>query len=351
MFSVVGDKFDLILAGYATTVASTLMSYGLPALAAATTLWVLISGYAILMGQAETDVRAWAWRVARVVGINALVGTSAIYTSRIIPWVDGVMYELAQVIVPGTFAAAMSKSPWGLIDQVQSAINAFSAAIQTDAGVGGWMFHLDLMAAWLLVAIAAAIMEYVCAYVVLIAKVGEALYLAVGPIFIALAMFGPTTRFFWSWVSCLMSAVATMLVAFFLVGFIVYFGQNVIESTVAANGLIHASVNIFAQAVGLCGVLFLLAVIAWQAPALGGALTGGNAMQQGGAMFKDLLLFTRGRAGGGPRSPAAAGSISPAGGGRNAAGVLARGASAAGRYAASGARWAYQRAAAAARAR
>ena len=353
MFSYIGDKFDALLNGYATSVASAFMSYGFPVLLTATTLWVLSSGYAILMGQAGTDLRAWVWRAGRVVAINALVGATALYTSRLIPAIDGTMYDLAKLMLPNAGAVApMSQSPWGLIDQVQVAINSFAAAIQTDAGTGGWMFHLDLMAAWILVAFAAAMMEFVCAYVVLIAKVGEALYLAVGPIFIALAIFDSTTRFFWSWVSCVVSAIATMVVAFFLVGLIIYFGENAIASTVNQQGLIWPAVNIFAQAVGLCGVLFLLAVIAWQAPALGGALTGGPAMQQGGGLVKDVLLYARYRGSRQPQQPGPVGSVEPSRGlGRAAAGYVARAAGAVGRAGVTGGRWAYQRAAAAARGR
>ena len=352
MFSYVGDRFDAILNGYATSVSAAFMSYGFPALVAATTLWVLSSGYAILMGQAQTDVRAWVWRAGRVVAVDALVGTSALYTARLIPAVDGAMYDLARLMLPNAPGVApMNASPWGLIDQVQLAIDGFAAAVQTDAGSGGWMFHLDLMAAWLLVAIAAAFMEFVCAYVVLIAKVGEALYLAVGPVFIALAIFDSTTRFFWSWVSCVVSAVATMVVAFFLVGLIVYFGQHAIQSTVNQQGLIWPAVNIFAQAVGLCGVLFLLAVIAWQAPALGGALTGGPAMQQGGGLVKDVLLYARYRTSRQPPQSGAVGSVEPSRGWGRAAAHAARAAATVGRAGISGARWAYQRAAAAARGR
>ena len=352
MFSYVGDRFDSILHGYATSVASGFMSYGFPVLATATALWVLSSGYAILMGQGATDARTWVWRAGRVLAINTLVGTADLYTSRLIPSIDGTMYDLAKMMLPDAASVApMSPSPWGLIDQVQVAIDSFAAAIQTDAGTGGWMFHLDLMAAWFLVAFAAAIMEFVCTYVVLIAKVGEALYLAVGPIFIALAIFDSTTRFFWSWVSCVVSAIATMLVAFFLVGLIIYFGQNAISSTVNQQGLIWPAVNIFAQAVGLCGVLFLLAVIAWQAPALGGALTGGPAMQQGGGLVKDVLLYARYSTSRRPPLSGPIGSVEPSRGFGRTAAYAARAAAAAGRAGVSGARWAYQRAAAAARGR
>ena len=352
MFSYVGDRFDAILNGYATSVASAFMSYGLPLLATATALWVLASGYGILMGHSTTDVRAWVWRAGRVVAINAVVGTTALYTGRLVPAIDGAMYDFARLMLPNASATTlMSASPWALIDQVQFAVNRFAAAVQTEAGTGGWMFHLDLLAAWILVAIGAAFMEFVCAYVVLIAKVGEALYLAVGPVFIALAMFDATTRFFWSWVSCVASAIATMVVAFFLVGLILYFGQNVIASTVNQQGVILPAVNIFAQAVGLCGVLFLLSVIAWQAPALGGALTGGPAMQQGGGLVKDMLLYARYSAARPTSLPGPAGTVAPAGAIPRAAAYAARAAAAAGRTGVSGVRWAYQRAAAIARGR
>jgi len=173
----------------------------------------------------------------------------------------------------------------------------------------------------------------------------------VGPVFIALAMFDATTRFFWSWVSCVASAIATMVVAFFLVGLILYFGQNVIASTVNQQGVILPAVNIFAQAVGLCGVLFLLSVIAWQAPALGGALTGGPAMQQGGGLVKDMLLYARYSAGRQSPPPGPAGTVAPSGSLQRAAAYAARATAAAGRAGVSGARWAYQRAAAVARGR
>src|SRR6266404_3069546 len=137
MFSYVGDRFDSILHGYATSVASGFMSYGFPVLATATALWVLSSGYAILMGQGATDARTWVWRAGRLLAIDALIGTTAFYTSRLVPAIDGTMYDLAQAMLPNSASIApMSRSPWGLIDQVQVAINGFAAAIQTDAGTG-----------------------------------------------------------------------------------------------------------------------------------------------------------------------------------------------------------------------
>ena len=95
--------------------------------------------------------------------------------------------------------------------------------------------------------------------------------------------------------------------------------------------MIWPAVNIFAQAVGLCGVLFLLAVIAWQAPALGGALTGGPAMQQGGGLVKDVLLYARYRGSRQPPQPGPVGSVEPSRGFGRAAGYMARAAAAAGR--------------------
>jgi type IV secretion system protein VirB6 len=353
VFATFGDQFDLILQTYATTVAANFMNYGVPVLGAAVTIWVLLSGYALLTGQADGNAAAWAWRAGKVVLITALIGSSAYYTSSLIPWVDKEIYELAKVMIPaapgGGSPVPMSESPWALIDAVDVTFQKFGAAIQAEAQPGGWMFHLDLIAAWLLVALFVAIMEFVCAYVVLVAKMGEALYLAVGPLFIALAMFPATVRFFWSWVSCLASAVATMMVAFFLVGLVIWFGNAALSSTLASTGFLNSSVNLFGQAVGLVGVLFLLAVIAWQAPALGGALTGGPAMQQGGGLVKDMLLWTRTRAGGAAAGQGqGAGAISRGGGLAQAAGRYAgRGASAA----ASGVRAAYQRAAAFARGR
>src|SRR5437879_2895662 len=106
MFSYVGDRFDAILNGYATEVSSAFMSYGLPVLATATALWVLSTGYAILMGQGATDVRAWVWRAGRVVAINAVVGTTALYTGRLIPAIDGTMYDLAALMLPNAAGVA-----------------------------------------------------------------------------------------------------------------------------------------------------------------------------------------------------------------------------------------------------
>jgi type IV secretory pathway VirB6-like protein len=198
--------------------------------------------------------------------------------------------------------------------------------------------------------LASGIVMFVVAYIVLVAKLYLWFYLAVGPLFIVLATFNATTQFFWSWVKCVVTSVVTMMVAFFIVGVVVYVSEHVIDASVSSLGTVQKTINVLGDSAGLVAILLLMALIAYQAPHVAASLTGGSPMSQGGSLARDVMRFVQSR-GLGAAGPGTSGSVQPQG----AMGRMMRGAQQlAGRAtSAVGLRtqMAYQRAAAAARSR
>jgi type IV secretion system protein VirB6 len=292
MFSKLGTAIDTLLNGYAATAAAAIMTMMAAPLVVGATIWVLLQGYAILMGHQQGDVAAFVWKSFRIILIAGFVAAAGTYTTDIIPFANGLATDMAATLIPNNPGNTnplngTDASVWTAIDGVQTSLNAFEQSVYAATGATGWMGSLDLLFSYLVVAVAVFLVQLVAVFVVIVAKLALAFYLAIGPVFIAMAMFDTTKRLFDSWVSCVLSSVVLMWVAFFVLGLAIYFAQNMLQSTAGTSGWASAT-NVFAQCFGLAALLVCMALVIWQGPNLASGLTGGTAVSQGSGLLRDV---------------------------------------------------------------
>lgn len=238
---------------------------------AAVTLYILLYGFAVIRGKIRTPLMELAWRSVGLIAVTSLALNLGYYQQ----WVQGVFLDT----LPAQLAGALSgtTNPSGVIGGVQDLWNAGAktasdmfknVSVGSLAGGSGFADAFGGLLVYIITGLCCAI-----AFVeILLARLALSLVILVGPIFIGLAMFEETRRWFWSWVSQAVTYVTLQVL-------IVAVGQLAIALASQAGKLMGA--NPVAGAFGgnvliLVVLLVSIAVLYLRAHALASAIAGGH---------------------------------------------------------------------------
>lgn len=255
-------------------------------------LYVVLYGYALLRGAISEPVMDFAIRSLKLAFLY-LLATTAAY--------DDVVTRPLFTDLPNALTAAISGAETAGVGAAFDQFFAYAAylgeTISRDASAFNPGPYVVSAAVFVLGALAAALGFGV----VLIAKLALALLIALGPIFIACALFDATRRFFFGWLSQAVNYLvlfALILVIFELVLSLVRDQWGAIEGgDPMMGGLIFI-------ALCLLGAIFFL-----QTPAIAAGIAGGASA--GLADFANAAALGAGR----PAGPPDAGRPAPRGGG------------------------------------
>jgi type IV secretion system protein VirB6 len=265
-------------------------------LRAALVLYVLLYGFGILRGSIQEPVMDFAVRSIKLALVYMLATTVA-YTT----YVTEPLFN----VLPNTLARAISGSG---VPDVGSAFDQFFARaaylaerIASEASpidFGPWILAALV---WLIGALAAALGFGV----VMIAKVALALLVALGPIFIACALFNASRRFFFGWLSQAVNYLvlfAVIITVFQLIlSLVTQQWERIDGADPMAGGLLFI-------ALCLLGAIFFL-----QTPAIAAGIAGGASA--GLADFANAASLSGVPRSGAPQGPQEADRSAPKGGG------------------------------------
>jgi type IV secretion system protein VirB6 len=233
----------------------------------AVTLWVVLYGIAILRGAIREPVMSFAWSAARVAVIVALATNVSTFQSTVTDvFFEGLPKEIGGAIT----GAGLNMKSGQPFDHLLSKGIEVATKIYEQSGLTN--IAPALIAAILMVF--TAVSGFLQFAVMLYAKIGLALVIALGPLFIALALFRSTRPFAEAWTRQVANFVILHVLVVALVGlmlttvsgFVDKYGVN------AANGG-----QLIVGAVAISAVLGLAAYIALQLPEIASALAGGGA--------------------------------------------------------------------------
>lgn len=233
----------------------------------AVTLWVVLYGIAILRGAVREPVMSFAWSAARVAIIVALATNASTFQSTVTDvFFEGLPKEIGGAIT----GAGLNMKSGQPFDQLLGKGIEVATKIYEQSGLTN--IAPALIAAILMVF--TAVSGFLQFAVMLYAKIGLALVIALGPVFIALALFRSTRPFAEAWTRQVANFVILHVLVVALVGlmlttvsgFVDKYGVN------AANGG-----QLIVGAVAISAVLGLAAYIALQLPEIASALAGGGA--------------------------------------------------------------------------
>jgi type IV secretion system protein VirB6 len=80
--------------------------------------------------------------------------------------------------------------------------------------------------------------------------------------------------------------------AFFALGLSAFMGESLVRTIQDQGGFLGPAFNVVGESLRYCIVMFLMAIICFQAPSLASALTGGAAVQQGIQMVQNAMMVS-----------------------------------------------------------
>lgn len=237
----------------------------------AVTLYILLYGFAVMMGKIRKPLLELGWRSVGLVAVVSIVLNLGHYQT----WVQGIFLDTLPSQLAGALAG--TPTPGGVMGGVQDLWNAgaktakdmFSNVTFASVTAGsGLADALGGVLVYLITGLCCAI-----AFVeILLARLALSLVILVGPIFIGLAIFPETRRWFWSWVSQAITYVTLQVL-------VVAVGQLAIVLTAQAAKLMGANpvLGAFGGNILILAVLLVsIAVLYMRAHSLAAAIAGGH---------------------------------------------------------------------------
>ncbi|QTK81726.1 Type IV secretion system protein virB6 [Agrobacterium tumefaciens] len=262
VFSFVDGQFKAPLENFISTGTSNIANWVVGPLTAALTLYVVLYGYLVLRGTVQEPILEFAFRAIKLAIIVMLVRNASdyqIYVTSI--FFETLPKEIAEALNSGTSPSASTFD--SLLDKGQNcAYEIWSRAswpIDIITAIGGM---LVIGASFLVAAIGYIVSLY--------ARLALAIVLAIGPIFIALAMFESTRRFTESWIGQLVNFVILQVL-------VVAIGSLLITCIDTTFTAIEGYSDVLMRPIALCAICIAALYVFYQLPGIASALAAGGA--------------------------------------------------------------------------
>ncbi|NNU63851.1 conjugal transfer protein TrbL [Rhizobium sp. WYCCWR 11152] len=262
VFSFVDGQFKLPLENFISSGTSNIASWISGPLTAALTLYVVLYGYLVLRGSVQEPILEFAFRAMKLAIIVMLVRNASEYQTYVTNiFFETLPREISQALNSGTAPSASTFD--SLLDKGQKCAQEIWARATWPAdivtGIGGMM------------AIGASFTVAAIGYIVsLYARLALAIVLAIGPIFVALAMFQSTRRFTESWIGQLANFVILQVL-------VVAIGSLLISCIDTTFTAIESYSDVMMRPVALCAICLAALYVFYQLPGIASALAAGGA--------------------------------------------------------------------------
>ncbi|MBM3624078.1 MAG: type IV secretion system protein, partial [Alphaproteobacteria bacterium] len=246
---------------------SNLAAYVNGPLRVAVMLYVILYGFAVMRGAIAEPILDFAWRAMRIVVVVLLATNSSAFQQ----YVTGLFFDsLPKEIGNAIAGSGLNVNSGAPFDQLLSKGIDIANKIYDQAGLTN--IAPALIAAILLVFV--AIGSFLQFVVLLYAKIGLAIVIALGPLFIALALFDATRPFAESWLRQVANFLILLVLVIALVGLMLSAVSGFIDKF--SNNATTVG-EMLVGAVAISTLLGLSGHIALQLPSIAGGLAGGGA--------------------------------------------------------------------------
>ena len=282
------QEFEQPITNFVSSSAANLAAYVNGPLRVAVMLYVVLYGFAVMRGAIVEPIGEFAFRSMRIVLIVLLATNSSAFQQ----YVTGLFFEsLPKEIGNAIAGSGLNVNSGQPFDQLLSKGIEVANKIYDEAGLTN--IAPALIAAILLVFVAVG--SFLQFAVLLYAKIGLGIVIALGPLFIALALFDATRPFAESWVRQVANFLILLVLVVALVGLMV----STVGGFIDKFGTNAASTGeMLVGAVAISAVLGLSGHIALQLPTIAGGLAGGGASLASRLMTRTLVANAAAAAGG-----------------------------------------------------
>lgn len=242
-------------------------------LRAALVLYIVLYGFAIFRGSIAEPVMDFALRSIKLVFIYAIATT---------PAYGAYVTQPLFTDFPNSLTQAMSGSGAASVGEAFDELMNFAGYLGEQASDRGSIADFGPWLVGAVVFIAGALAAALGFGVVMVAKIGLALLVTIGPIFVALALFEATRRFFFGW----LAQGVNYLVLFALILTVVQLVLDLVRSQWGAiEGMDPVAGGLVFIALCLLAGYFFLQMPALAAGVAGGASAGVADFVQSGGRF------------------------------------------------------------------
>lgn len=262
IFSFVDGQFKTPLETFVSSGTSNIAGWVTGPLTAAVTLYVVLYGYLVLRGSIQEPILDFAFRAIKLAVIITLVKNVSEYQTYVTNvFFNTLPQEIAQALNTGSTPSASTFD--SLLDKGQAAATDIwsraSFPVDVATGLGGMMV------------IGASFIVAAIGYIVsLYARLALAIILAIGPIFVALAMFQSTRRFTEAWIGQLANFVILQVL-------VVAIGSLLITSIDTTFTQIQGYSDVLMRPTALCAICLAALYVFYQLPGIASALAAGGA--------------------------------------------------------------------------
>ncbi|WP_149541496.1 TrbL/VirB6 family protein [Siccirubricoccus phaeus] len=267
IFSTIVSRVETPLINAVAQVTNAFLTFVGPSLKVALVLYIALTGILIIRGQASEVGSVIMGRFLKMGLVVWVLTGSGVYQQYV--------YDFFFTTLPQGLAQALTATGTAGVVRASSFDQAWLQA--WDAGLTVWKTlgwrqigeSFVIIVYWL-----AAIISTVVAFIIwLTSRVLLALYIALGPLLIGLALFPATRSIFERWIGSLISCVILQITTVVLLYIVLSVEQQVV-GTIAQMGSVDSMVMI---QVLLAGVIFfgVAAFIALQLPGVATSLSGG----------------------------------------------------------------------------
>lgn len=260
----------------AATVASNLVSVGTTLV----TIYVVLWGWAMMRGVISEPVTDGAWRIIKAAGIFFLATSGSLYSQ----YVSDFLYNWPTALA-STMQGAAAPDPVTMLDQMLEKGNTLGG----QAWEKGSIRNMGAYALSIIVFALTWITLGITAVVIVMAKMGLAITLAVGPIAILFLLFKPTEHWFRSWLNLAFTeglAIVFAVLAATLSYKIMDATYDVVASSAAANDGIVTMTSITSLVIYGIICAFVILKMPILAGSIGHAASAGSASPLGWAYDK-----------------------------------------------------------------
>lgn len=262
VFAFVDGQFKTPLENFISSGTSNIASWVTGPLTAALTLYVLLYGFLILRGSIQEPIKDFAFRAMKLAIILMLVKNASEYQTYVTNiFFDTLPKEISQALNSGTVPSASTFD--SLLDKGQKCAQEIWKHTV-------WPVDIVTGIEGMLVIIASFVVAAIGYIVSLYARLALAIVLAIGPIFIALAMFRATQRFTEAWIGQLANFVILQVL-------VVAIGSLLITCIDSTFAVIEGYSDVLMRPVALGAICLAALYVFYQLPGIASALAAGGA--------------------------------------------------------------------------
>lgn len=270
-FSALEEFIDHALDDFVYDTTFNLLQWFTPVFTNLLLLWIVIWGLMMMLGYSGEPLKEGVARIIRIGFIMSIGLTVGTYNEVVVDFFTNAPSELSQALTGSTGTASSA------LDNLYNKVFDIADEAYDKGGIMNGNFGMYIMGTVVLGV--GIILTLLMAAIIFLSKIGIAVVLALGPIFIAMLLFQKTQSFFEMWLKQLVNFGFAIVLATLVSAILINLSENYINNNNSAT----------LANIGSLTVIFGFAIIVMrQVQPIASALGGGIAMATNGAISEGM---------------------------------------------------------------